>query len=87
MDGGILFYSMWNGYKAKEDVAEFLRFMQGKGVRIVDLHTSGHADADTVQALINDVAPQYIIPVHTENAEWFDHCEGYTVIKDKYFSL
>lgn len=86
-DGGILFYSMWNGYKAKGDVAEFLRFMQGKGVRIVDLHTSGHADADTVQALINDVAPQYIIPVHTENAEWFDHCEGCTVIKDKYFSL
>lgn len=84
---GILFYSMWDGYKAKEDIAEFLKFMQNKGVRIVDLHTSGHADAETIHKLIRDIDPKYIIPVHTENAEWFNQCEGRTVIFDKVFSL
>ena len=86
-DGGILFYSMWNGYKQKEDIAEFLQFMQGKGVQIVDLHTSGHADEETIQALINDVKPNYVIPVHTENASWFETRGDFSVIYDKDFSL
>ncbi|MBR5266062.1 MAG: hydrolase, partial [Clostridia bacterium] len=86
-DGGVLFYSMWGGYKSKEDIAAFLQFMQDKGVRIIDLHTSGHADAETIQALINDVNPTYIIPVHTENAEWFEQCENRGVIQDKEFSF
>lgn len=85
-DGGILFYSMWDGYKGKEDIAAFLQFMQKKGVRIIDLHTSGHADAKTIQALIDGVDPTYIIPVHTENAGWFQMC-GRTVIRQKAFSL
>lgn len=85
--GGILFYSMWDGYKSKEDISEFLQFMQTKGVRIVELHTSGHADAETVRKLIRDVNPEYIIPVHTENADWFRQCEGRTIIFDKMFSL
>lgn len=86
-DGGILFYSMWEGYKQKEDIAEFLQFMQSKGVQIVDLHTSGHADEETIRKLIEDVNPDYIIPVHTENAEWFERCEGCSVVYDTEFSL
>lgn len=86
-DGGILFYSMWDGYKEKEDIVAFLQFMKEKGVRIIDLHTSGHADAKTIQALIDDVNPTYIMPVHTENAEWFKTCEGHIVISQKEFSL
>ncbi len=86
-DGGILFYSMWNGYKEKEDIAGFLQFIQAKGVRVVDLHTSGHADSETIQTLINDVNPKYIIPVHTENADWFKEYTDCTVCYDKEISL
>lgn len=86
-DGGILFYSMWNGYKQKEDIAEFLQFMQSKGVQIVDLHTSGHADEATIRKLVEDVNPDYIIPVHTENAEWFEQYENCSVIHDRAFSI
>jgi mRNA degradation ribonuclease J1/J2 len=38
---------------------------------VVELHTSGHADADTFKRLIAHVNPGEIIPVHTENAAWF----------------
>ena len=86
-DGGILFYSMWGGYKEKEDIASFLRFMKDKGVRIVDLHTSGHADAQTIKALIDDVKPEYIIPVHTENADWFKAHTDCNVCGDKEISF
>lgn len=86
-DGGILFYSMWDGYKDKEDISEFLEFMQSKGVRIVDLHTSGHADADTIKDLIDTANPKYLIPVHTENASWFEQNMECRVILDKKFDL
>lgn len=69
---GILFYSMWDGYKKKPEMEAFLRFMQKQRVTIIPLHTSGHADARTIDALIKTVQPKRIIPVHTENAEWFE---------------
>lgn len=86
-DGGILFYSMWNGYKQKEEIAEFLQFMQSKGVQIVDLHTSGHADEATIRKLVEDVDPRYVIPVHTENASFFDRYKNCTVMHDEEFSI
>ena len=81
-DGGVLFYSMWSGYKEKEDISAFLHFMQEKGVQIVDLHTSGHADAETIQALIDDVNPAYIVPVHTENGAWFEKYKNCNIVQD-----
>lgn len=86
-EGGIMFYSMWNGYKEKEDIAEFLRFMESKGVRIVDLHTSGHADSETILSLIKDVNPKRIIPVHTENAHWFEENTACIVCSEKEICL
>ena len=85
-ENGILFYSMWEGYKKKEDISRFLHFMQEKGVRIVNLHTSGHANEQAVFSLVNDINPQYIIPVHTENASKFEEC-GKQVIYEKEFLL
>ncbi len=85
--GGVLFYSMWSGYKQKEDIAEFLQFMEEKGIRVVDLHTSGHADANTIKSLIEDVDPRYILPVHTENAQWFETNTKAVVVHDRRFSL
>lgn len=79
-NGGILFNSMWSGNKQKDDVAAFLDFTRGKGVTVVDLHTRGHADANTIDALVAYVKPKYIIPVHTENAGWFDRYENCRVI-------
>lgn len=86
-DGGVLFYSMWNGYKQKPDVDAFLEFMEGKGVKITDLHTSGHADPATIRALIDDVDPKYIIPVHTENAMWFEKNTEKEIIRERSFDL
>ena len=84
-EGGILFYSMWDGYKQKEDMADFLTYMHGKGVKIVSLHTSGHADGETIDALIQAVQPKAIIPVHTENAAWFQRYHDIQVVKDQLF--
>jgi len=78
-----LFYSMWEGYKKEKNTKEFLEFMEEKGVKIISLHTSGHADEKDFDKLIKKVEPKIIIPVHTENSEWFKRYEKCEVICDK----
>ncbi len=71
-EDGVLFYGMWKGYMERPAMTDFLEFMKSRGVKIHMLHTSGHADSETIRRLIDKVCPRYIIPVHTENATWFD---------------
>jgi ribonuclease J len=87
LNNGVLFYSMWEGYKVREDMADFLNFMRGKGIRIVSLHTSGHADGETINALVQKVKPSVIIPVHTENSSWFSRYQAITIVEDQVFSF
>lgn len=71
-EGGLLIYSLWNGYKEDPYTSAFLENMESLGLRIVDLHTSGHADIAALERLVETVKPHEIIPVHTENPEWFE---------------
>ena len=71
-EGGILVYSFWSGYKEEKGMKVFLAKCENLGLKVITLHTSGHADQDTLRALIAHTNPGKIIPVHTENAAWFD---------------
>ena len=82
-EGCTLFYSMWEGYKKEKNTKEFLEFMEEKGVKIISLHTSGHAEEKDFDKLIKKVEPKIIIPVHTENSEWFKRYQNCEVICDK----
>ena len=82
-EGCTMFYSMWEGYKKEKNMKEFLEFMEEKGVKIISLHTSGHADEKDFDKLIKKVEPEIIIPVHTENSEWFKRYEHCEIICDK----
>lgn len=82
-EGCTMFYSMWEGYKKQENMKEFLKFMEEKGVKTISLHTSGHADEKDFDRLIKKIEPEIIIPVHTENSEWFKRYENCEVICDK----
>lgn len=71
-EGGLLVYSMWSGYQQQPGMSRFLKACEEMGLRIISLHTSGHADAEAIQRLLDRVNPSEIIPVHTENPQWFD---------------
>lgn len=85
--GGILFYSMWKGYLENDEMKRFINFMKGKGVDIILLHTNGHADIKTIDALIEKTKPEYIIPVHTENAKWFEKYTDCKIIYDYQYNF
>ena len=68
---GLLFYSLWSGYRETENMARFLNGCQALGISIQTLHTSGHAGRRELQELIHRVQPKTILPVHTLCPEWF----------------
>jgi len=64
--GAMLVYSMWEGYKQKPEMQQFLSLCGHWGMRMVSLHTSGHADEAAIRRLVEKVNPGKILPVHTE---------------------
>ncbi len=74
-DDGVLFYGMWKGYLEQEELKTFISSLEEKGIKMHVLHTSGHADMQTIEKLIQDIQPEIIIPVHTENAVWYKKFE------------
>ena len=70
-DDGLLVYSFWSGYKETEEMQYFMRSLKDLGLNIVTLHTSGHGNEKAIKELIARVNPGEIIPIHTENPEWF----------------
>lgn len=68
-DGGVLVYSMWNGYRENDEMKSFLSECEAMGLKMVTLHTSGHADYGDIKKLVQTVNPNEIIPIHTDAPE------------------
>ena len=77
----IIIYSMWKGYiegvNVNNNIKQFL-----SGYDYKHLHTSGHADGDTIKTVIRTVNPKVIYPLHTENVDWFiEHFKDLAIIR------
>lgn len=49
IDGGNFNYSMLKGYKTQPNTKKFLEYFESRGFTFYDIHTSGHADIDTLK--------------------------------------
>lgn len=76
-----LIYSMWDGYLEKEENKRFIAELDKMGIKLIKLHTSGHADITTLQTIENLVNPDKTIVIHTDNQE-----KGKEIFK-KYYDL
>ncbi len=65
IDGGNLIYSMWRGYLEKSNTSEFIDYLKDRGFSVHILHTSGHADPNTLKELVDALQPKNIVPIHT----------------------
>lgn len=65
-----LIYSMWQGYIEKEEkLRNFIDEIKNMGIEFKELHTSGHADINSMIKLNETVNPDKTIIIHTENRE------------------
>lgn len=88
----VIIYSMWDGY-LRDDYANtaripewisFFKKMEGQGVEVKHLHTSGHAVPSFIAKVINEVSPtDAIIPIHTEHADMFKNIDISNDLKAK----
>ena len=84
IDNACLVYSMWDGYRDKEALKNFLEIIKKYGIIDVGTyHTSGHADRKTIE-LLNSLKAKKVIPIHTTEPEKLKEVlNNVIVIKDK----
>lgn len=69
INGGNLIYSLWKGYLKKKDTKDFIEYLRKRDFKIYEIHTSGHADIDTLKAMVEAINPKLLIPIHTFEPE------------------
>lgn len=83
----VVIYSMWDGYLWEGETYsndELIALEKAWHGQFKHLHTSGHATADTIAAVIRAVNPRdAIVPIHTENATGFFELEITDEMKKK----
>ena len=59
-------YSLWPGYFERSKPLRNLKsYLEEKGVRYEYLHTSGHAKLNDMKKLVDAVAPDIVVPIHS----------------------
>lgn len=79
-DGNFI-YSMWSGYKDRLETKEFIDWFVGNNFKIIDIHTSGHADVETLKEYADAIRPKMIIPIHTNNKKDYKNIFSQTVLE------
>lgn len=72
IDGATIMYSMWHGYLNEPSMKPLLNFSEKKNMRLVTIHTSGHAHIKTLKEVVQRLQPKTIIPIHTFHPELFN---------------
>ena len=86
-DDGCFIYSMYKGYEDQPGkMKDFIDFIADKGMPIKDIHTSGHADLESLKKMVAVVKPKHIVPIHTfESKQYPELFKGtdVAIINDK----
>jgi ribonuclease J len=86
VEGSVYIYSSSEAF-GEEDIFSFERLMNWidyfkmriEGIEVINdeiifkkgLHASGHISEDELYETIQKIDPDYIVPIHTQNVEWF----------------
>jgi ribonuclease J len=76
---GNLIYSLWEGYLQKDYTNKFMDYLKSRQFKIYKIHTSGHADIETLKKMTTAIKPKCIIPIHTFRGSEYNHHFNYPV--------
>ncbi len=66
-----LITSVWSGYWNEMSSSRFRNWAENHTTILPDIHTSGHADTESLQKIVEYARPRTLIPVHTDSPEQF----------------
>ena len=65
IEGATFIYSLWEGYLPDDAMQKMMRFIKKNKMKFYQVHTSGHAEMDTLKKVVKKLKPGKIIPIHT----------------------
>ena len=63
--------SIWSGYWDEPNTERFRRWVEEHCEAVKDIHSSGHADIQSLQRIVKHIRPQTIVPIHTDAPKQF----------------
>jgi hypothetical protein len=69
LNAGNVIFSLWNGYRKDKKINDFISLLLGRGLNLISLHTSGHADIPTLKKLEKALSHKHLVPIHTDVAD------------------
>ena len=66
-----LIKSIWSGYWDEPNTERFRHWVEEHCEAVKDIHSSGHADTQSLQRMVEFVRPKTIIPIHTDAPKQF----------------
>ena len=67
--GACLIHSMWSGYRGGDGYAEIDAWRIAHGMPLHQVHTSGHASPSELKRIAIALAPDVLVPIHSEMPE------------------
>jgi ribonuclease J len=68
---GIVTWSLWDGYLRDRSGLALTTLLEQHGIKLVHVHTSGHASVPDLRRLVAAVDPKRVVPIHSEAADRF----------------
>ena len=66
-----LIKSIWDGYWDEPNIERFRSWVEEHCEAVKDIHSSGHADTQSLQRIVEFVRPKTIVPIHTDAPKRF----------------
>ena len=66
-----LIKSIWNGYWDEPNTERLRHWVEEHCEAVKDIHSSGHADTQSLQRIVEYIRPQTIVPIHTDAPKQF----------------
>ena len=65
IEGATFIYSLWEGYLQDDSMQKMMIFIKKRNMKFYQVHTSGHAEINTLKKVVKKLKPGKIIPIHT----------------------
>lgn len=72
IQGGDFIYTMWQGYWNENSMKPIRDFIEDEKLNYHYIHTSGHADFETLKETVDHLRPKLIVPIHTFHPESYE---------------
>lgn len=71
LEDSLYIYSQWQGYWENDSFDKLRGWIQRHNIQKKDIHSSGHAGIDDLQAFAKAINPKVIVPIHTAKPDDF----------------